>query len=148
MNIEKFEYWAKRKGMSCVRAKENVDRKLYTNEDTEIAYNYWVAALSPEVDYLYGEQTVSEMVYKSLQIDNKYFVAAVSEIIDKLFTEDGGLDWLYKFSLPHETDNSHVLSLVRPFKNSCKKSMLELAKYVQLRDFTSWVTREDFTKNK
>lgn len=55
MNIAKFEYWAKRKGMSCVRAKQGFDQKMYSNDDTELAYNYWLAALSNEVEDLHEE---------------------------------------------------------------------------------------------
>lgn len=148
MDINKFEYWAKRKGMSCVRSKVKWHNEMYTNEDTERAYNMWAAASSTEVQDLYEDQVKSEMVYKSLRIDNKYFIAACSQIIDNLYTNEGELSWLFEWTQPHEKDNNYVLKEFNQFKNMCKKSLTELAKLTNLRDFTSWRTREDYTKSK
>ena len=63
MNIDKFEYWAKRQGMSCVRSKVKWHNEMYTNKDTEQAYNYWVSATSSNVQELYEEQVELEMIY-------------------------------------------------------------------------------------
>lgn len=148
MDINKFEYWAKRKGMSCVRSKVKWHNEMYTNEDTERAYNIWVTASSTKVQDLYEDQVKSEMVYKSLTIDNKYFINACFNILDNLYTSEGELEWLFKWTQSHEKDNTFVLRELAQFKNMCKKSLIELAKLTNLRDFTSWRTREDYTKSK
>ena len=106
MNLNKFEYWAKRQGMSCVKSKDK--DTVYTNEQTEIVYKYWLAAHSTVIQDLYDDQVQSEIIYKSLVINNKYFTNACEQMLENLYTEPGELDWLFKFSKGTALDNSFV----------------------------------------
>lgn len=148
MNIDKFEYWAKRQGMSCVRSKVKWHNEMYTNKDTEQAYNYWVSATSSDVQELYEEQVELEMIYRSLNVTNNYFIEACTNILDTSYKGKGELGWLFQYSDRTEKDDAFVLERFESFKSMCKKSLSYLAKYTNLSDFAVWKTREDYTKSK
>lgn len=148
MNIDKFEYWAKRQGMSCVRSKVKWHNEMYTNKDTEQAYNYWLSATSLNIQELYENQVKAEIMYSNLNVSNKYFIEACTNILDNSYTGEGELEWLFQYSDGSENDNNFVIERFKSFKSMCKKSLLELAKYTNLSDFAVWKTREDYTKSK
>lgn len=146
MNLNKFEYWAKRQGMSCVKSKDK--DTVYTNEQTEIVYKYWLAAHSTVIQDLYDDQVQSEIIYKSLVINNKYFINACEQMLENLYTEPGELDWLFKFSKGTALDNSFVEHKLAAFKLSCLTNLRVLSKHTNLVDFATWKTKEDYTRNK
>lgn len=146
MNLNKFEYWVKRQGMSCVKSKDK--DTVYTNEQTEIAYKYWLAAHSIVLQDLYEDQIELGMIYQSLKIDNKYFLDACEHILNAAYTNKSELDWLLKFSLGDNESSDFVIHKLSTFKKMCLTSLWNLSTYTSLKDFTVWKTKEDYTKNK
>jgi len=150
VNIDKFEYWAKRQGMSCVKFKDHKGGtdgySTYTSDDTERAFLYWLDAFSPQVQSLFELQQDLLIKYKGVDVKNEFIIKATDCVLDEFFDLNKDLNWLYEFSTPTETDNFHVLQIFNVAKRTYKRNILELSELIELKDLFSWRTRDDYPK--
>lgn len=150
MNIDKFEYWAKRQGMSCVKFKDNKGGiegySTYTSAETERAFIYWLDAFSPQVQSAFEAQQVLKEKYKGVAVENEFIIEAVNLTLEEFFDETKDLKWLYKFSMENEADNHHVLQVFRCAKRSCERNITKLSSLIKLQDLFIWKTRDDYPR--
>lgn len=149
MNIDKFEYWAKRRGMSCVKFKDNKGIEgysTYTSAETERAFIYWLDAFSPQVQSAFEAQQALKEKYKGVVVNNKYIIEAVNLTLEEFFDETKDLKWLYKFSMENEVDNHHVLQVFKCANRSCERNITKLSNLIKLQDLFIWKTRDDYPR--
>lgn len=144
MDVDKFEYWAKRQGMSCVKFRSKDSYSTYTSEDTERAFLYWLDAFSPQVQREFDMQKELKAKYKGSAVGNNVVIEAVSSVVNDLCANDKNLDWLYKFSAPKETKNEFVLRSLNGTKLSSIKYIKALGELINLSDLFIWQTRDDY----
>ena len=144
MDIDKFEYWAKRQGLSCVKFRTKDSYSTYTSEDTERAFLYWLDAFSPQVQQSFDTQKELKAKYKDSVVSNDVVIEAVSSVVNDLCATDKNLDWLYKFSAPKETEHEFVLRSLTSTKRNSIKYIKELGELINLSDLFIWQTRDDY----
>lgn len=144
MDIDKFEYWAKRQGMSCVKFRTKDSYSTYTSEDTERAFLYWLDAFSPQVQQSFDTQKELKAKYNDSAVSNDVIIEAVSFVVNNLCANDKNLNWLYKFSAPKETKNEFVLRSLNGTKLSSIKYIKALGELINLSDLFIWQTRDDY----
>lgn len=144
MDVDKFEYWAKRQGMSCVKFRTKDSYSTYTSEDTERAFLYWLDAFSPQVQRAFDIQKELEAKYKDSAVSNAVIVEAVSSVVNELCYTTKNLDWLYKFSSLKEVNHEFVLRSLNGTRISSIKYIKALGELINLSDLFIWQTRDDY----
>ena len=146
MDVDKFEYWAKRQGMSCVKSSTKGAYFTYTSEDTERAFLYWLDAFSPLVEYEFNYQKALKIKHKNNSTTNDTIIEVVTLVVNDLCDTTKNLDWLYKFSTKEDVDHEFVLRSLKGARSSSIKYLKLLGEMINLRDLFVWQTRDDYPR--